>query len=94
MDNLLRRISEDSDSFEILSYLQEVSQDEYWNMTEEQNKERNGERVYFRKWYWKAKTCQDGKYWEQSDSYFNNPEDALADFLSKVRKFTLHKDKD
>lgn len=91
MNSFLQRISESADSLQILSYLHEISEEEYWRMTEEENKVRDGSRVYRRKYYWKAKTCQDGKYWEQSDRYFTNPEDTLVDFLSRVRKFTLEK---
>lgn len=80
MMSLFKKLYEDVDSLHILGHLQDGR-----NFDNTEDKMR---------WYWKAKTTREvetgkGTDWKSSKEYFDSQEEALVDFLSKVKKFTL-----
>lgn len=77
--SLFKKLYEDVDSLQIKGYLQDGNSDN----TEDKMR-----------WYWKAKTTREvdidkGIDWKSSKEFFDSQEEALVDFLSKVKKFTL-----
>lgn len=78
--SLFKKLYEDVDSLRIKGHLKDGRED---NTGEDKMQ-----------WYWKAKTTREvdtgkGMDWKSSEEYFDSQEEALVDFLSKVKGFTL-----